>query len=655
MTTNPSELNYATRLDKAVRPQDDFFGYTNNTWLAAHPIPDSETRWGTFNVLHDEAQKHVKEICEELQGKDFPAHSLEQQIRDFYASGMDYAAHAEANFQLLTRRFDAIDAATQATDLPRIFGELCRINLHSPWRLIVDADDKDSTKHIARLMQAKLTLPDRDYYLESSEKMQSIRDGYRTHVHQMYQHFPMLAADKNACWEAIWDFEETLAKAMRSQAELRDVEGNYHNTPFDTIAQTYPNLDFPTFARTVGWKDTSNVSVDQPEFLERVDALVHEKSLDSWKTYLKWLVLVEYGGKVSEEISDIRFEFFGRILSGTTQIHPLWKRVLGSLNAAMGEGVGKLYAARHFPEESKRQVLELVVDIRDAYRERIQTLDWMSEPTKTTALEKLANIKVLIGYPDAWRDFSQLTISTESYLGNALAAEEFDCDYWLGKLSQPTSREDWFMYAQTVNAYHDPNRLVICFPGAILQAPFFSPDAPYAANIGAIGSVIGHEFTHGFDDQGCQFDPQGNVRTWQTDDERKEFAKRAQIVIEQANKFETIPGVFLKGDLVIGESIADLGGIELAHHALLAHDADTSSTTSEGLSADQLFFISFAGTECANTRDERKRQLALSDPHPIERFRVNGMLSHCDSFYETYDVQPGDKLYRAPADRARIW
>lgn len=655
MTQDSPELGYAERIDTNIRPQDDFFGYANHKWLMAHPIPNDETRWGAFNVLHDEAQTHVKEICEELQGQEFPEGTLEQQIRDFYFSGMHFDEHKDDNIATLERYFAKVDAVTSASELPRLFGELARLDMQGPWRVIIDADDMDSTKHILRLVQAKLTLPDRDYYLEDSKKMRHIQSEYRKHVEQMYSHFPVLAGSSEECWNTLWEFEKELAEAMRSRTELRDVHKNYNNTSFAEITETYSHLDFPAYAKALKWHDTSNISVDQPEFFSYLNEIMTSKSLDAWKTYLKWLLLIEYGGKLSEELARLRFDFFGNVLSGATEIVPLWKRVLASLDGAMGEGVGKLYAARHFPEASKRQVLELVEDIRDAYRERIEALDWMSEPTKKTALEKLTNTKVLIGYPDIWRDFSKLRITPESYLRNAIMAEEFSTDYWLGKLSEPTSRDDWFMYAQTVNAYNDPNRLVVCFPGAILQPPFFDPEAPYAANIGAIGAVIGHEFTHGFDDQGCQFDPQGNVRTWQTDDERAEFAKRAELIIKQADQFETIPGVHLKGKLVIGESIADLGGLELAHHALLKKIPDTSAEAADGLSAEQLFFISFASTECGDTRAERRRQLALADPHPIEEFRVNGMLGHCDSFYDVYDVKEGDKLYRAPAERAKIW
>lgn len=657
MTKQMTDLTYTYkgRIDENVRPQDDFFAYVNRKWLADHPIPADETRWGQFNVLHDEAQKHVRSICENLQGKTFPAQTLEQQIRDFYDSGLHFDEHKAENRALVDLYFKKIDAAKQTNDLPRLFGELHKLGISSPWRLIIDADDMDSSRHIVRLRQTRLTLPDRDYYLDKGDKMRHIREQYEAHVRAMYGHFPGLAADEDTLWKTVWDFEEGFAQKSRTQSELRDIQKNYNNTSFAKLVSTYPKMDWQAYATALGWKHTNNISVDQPEFMTFLNELMTTKPLDDWKTYLKWIFLVEFGGKISEELALARFEFFGRVLGGATELTPLWKRVISTMNGAMGEGIGKLYAAQHFPEESKQRVLSLVEDVRQAYRERIQTLDWMSEATKETALRKLANIKVLIGYPDEWRDFTHLRITNDSYLANTIAAEEFSNNYWLDKLSKPTSRDDWFMYPQTVNAYHDPNRLVICFPGAILQAPFFSPQAPYAANIGGIGAIIGHEFTHGFDDQGCQFDEEGNVRTWQTDAERQAFAERAKIIIHQADEFEVLPGVHLKGDLVIGESIADLGGLELAHQALRNKIPDTSVEVTEELNAEEVFFISFASSECATTRDERKRQLALSDPHPIETFRVNGMVTHCDSFYDAFGVSPTDQLYRHPENRAHIW
>lgn len=650
-----STTPYGDRLDTTIRPQDDFFDYVNAKWLADNPIPDSETRWGSFSILHDEAQKNMRAIYEELQGQDLEQNSVEQQVRDFYKSGLDFDSQRDDAMSVVRDYFKQIDTPANTTEFIQMLGKLHRVDVPAPWRTIIDADDKDSSAHILRLMQPRLTLPDRDYYLEDNDKMQSIREAYQKHARAMYAHFPELAASEDDFWDTVWAFELSFATVNRSRTALRDVQNNYHRVEFAELTDTYKNIDWKVYAEALGWDTSSRISVDQPEVLEHIDSLIAEKSLEQWQTYLKWLLLIRYAGRISNELSQVRFEFFGKVLGGTKEILPLWKRVSATIDAVMGEGAGKLYAAKHFPESSKKQVLDIVEDIRAAYKERIEALDWMTAPTKETAQRKLANIKVLIGYPDEWRDFSSLTIKPDTYLRNVLAAEELATDYWLGKLLQPTSRDDWFMYPQTVNAYHDPNRLVICFPGAILQPPFFDPNAPYAANIGAIGAVVGHEFTHGFDDQGCQFDESGNVRTWQTEDERKAFAERAQKIIDQADNFEVLPGVHMKGKLVIGESIADLGGLELGHHAFLAKVKNPSEKLEGDLTVEKVFFISFASTECGNSRDERKRELALSDPHPTERFRVNAVLSNCDSFYDVFDVHEGDELYLPPAARAKIW
>ncbi len=327
---------------------------------------------------------------------------------------------------------------------------------------------------------------------------------------------------------------------------------------------------------------------------------------------------------------------------------PLWKRTVVAAEYTIGEGTGRLYAERYFPETSKKQVLGLVEQVRDAYRERIVDLDWMSDDTKKYAQQKLANMKVLIGYPDVWRDISDVTISTKSHLANILSGQKSEVAYWLKKLHEPTSRDDWFMTPQTVNAYHDPNRLVICFPAAILQKPFFDPKASLALNMGGIGTVIGHELTHGFDDQGCMFDAEGNVKTWQTEHERNAFLEKAQIIVDQADAFEVLPDLKLKGKLVLGESIADLGGVEIALHALKSHvDVDNAAITH--------FFINYAFTECSNVREEKLREYTLSDPHPLSQFRVNGILQHVDDFYEVFDVSPDDKLFTPTELRAKIW
>lgn len=643
-------------LDQTVRPQDDFFGYVNNTWLKEHPIPASEVRWGVFNVLRDNAWKHMRELYEELEDKDLQPGSVQQQARDFYYAGMHMDDFSDTHLQLVSSLFAEIDQLRTTHELARVMGRLQSMWLGGPWSTYVNADDTDSTVHTLYFSQSGLTLPNRDYYLEDSKKMKAIRAEYEKQVHRLYPYFPDLAETAESLWEAVYGFEYELAKHSRTSVELRDVKKNYNKMSFEGLKQTYGNIDWDSYATALGWRPNDQISINQPEFMAFVNQQVAKQPLEAWKTYLKWRVVIRCAAKVSSELSQLQFEFFGKVLSGTTKLMPLWKRVVLAADDAMGESVGRLYAKKHFPEASKQQVLGLVEEVRDVYRERIKRLDWMSDKTKAYALKKLSNIKVLIGYPDEWRDFSGLTITRDSYLGNYLAAARFQGQYWLDRLHTPTSREDWFMYPQTVNAYHDPNRLVICFPAAILQAPFFDPNAHAAANLGGIGTVIGHELTHGFDDQGRLYDADGNVRTWQTEKEQKAFKQKAEVIIKQADAFKVLPDLHLKGGLIVGESIADLGGLEIAYEALEKYlDKDDGRTTKEGLSARQLFFVNFARTECSRTREEKLREYALVDPHPPAEFRVNCMMMHVERFYDLFNVNPDDKLYLAPEKRAAIW
>lgn len=656
-TTRTTTSIYKKQLSKKFRPQDDFFNHVNSKWLKANPIPPSESRWGQFNVLRDHAWQNLRNIYEELQQtKNFKPGSVEQQARDLYYTGMHVDDFENVHMAFVNNQLTLIDSIQNTNDLAKVIGQMQDTSVSAPWRVIVDADDKNSAVHILRLAQGGLTLPDRDYYLEKSKKMQDVRAAYKAHLKKVFVHFPTLAPNAGLLVKTVLDFETHLAKISRSRAELRDVEKNYNKTKYSKLQKTYTNINWPLYAKAIGWKPDDKISVDQPEFFVFMDEKFVTKSLDEWKTYLKWHFLKTHYSRISERFAKLKFELFGKVLLGSKEPMPLWKRVTLTIDDAMGEGVGKIYAKRHFSEASKNQVLDLVEDIREAYKGRIKALTWMGEPTKKYALKKLANMKVLIGYPDKWRDFSKLKIGRTSYLENIIAADQHENAYWFKKLHEPTSRDDWYMFPQTVNAYHDLNRLVICFPAAILQPPFFDSKALLAANLGGIGSVIGHEFTHGFDDQGSRFDAKGNAQMWQTQKERKEFDRRAKIIIDQADQFEVLPGVHMRGKLVIGESIADLGGLELAYHAL--HNKlgrRVSEPVAGGLTHEQILFINQACTECAHSREERIRQMAISDPHPQEQFRVNGILGHADAFYTTFGVTPQDKLYRPPKQRARIW
>ena len=635
---------------KTVRPQDDFFTYVNGPWLKAHPIPPTESRWGTFLELREQAWQHMRTIYEELQGKEYPAGSIEQQARDFYYTSMHRDELETEHRKLLNQYLAEIEAISDRSSLSAMIGRLQRLGLSAPWAVYVDVDDKDSRVHMFRLHQRVLTLPGREYYLEDSDKMRAVRAAYVEHTQKLQAQFEALRGS-TAFAQTILDLETALAEHSRPKAELRDPESNYNKTTYRVLQATYRNIDWDAYADGLHWKADDKISVDQPSFMAYVNEQLAALPLDTWKAYLQWKLLIALASMVSEKLGQLQFEFFGRVLSGTEEITPLWKRSVLLLEGMIGQGTGRLYAERYFPESSKQTVLDMVEEVQAAYKRRIEKLDWMQPPAKAEAQKKLANMKVLIGYPDTWRDYSKLRIGRDSLIANAIAAEEYDTDYYMHQLHEPVVREEWHTTPQTVNAFNNPNLLTICFPAAILQAPFFDPKATTAANFGGIGAVIGHELTHGFDDEGYQFDDQGNLRPWQTPEERQAFDQRAQIIADQADHFEVLPGLCLNGKLVLGESIADLGGIEIAYDAYRFRPEGKQATKQDRKS----FFTTYAMTECEATREEKLRQYTLTDPHPNGEFRINGILGHVDAFYDAFDIKPGDKLYRSPDNRARIW
>lgn len=507
---------YKDWLTPSIRPQDDFYRYVNAKWLGDNPIPDSESRWSTFNILRNEAWDALREIYEELQQGNYEKGTIEQQARDFYYTGMHFTEFETTHLKELQSILATIDATASTKDLASTIGTLHGLGFGGPWSSYVDTDHDDSSVHIFHFRQSGLTLPNRDYYLEDSDKMKAIRTAYAEHAKKLHTALPDLAPDSEILWNTIINFETALARICRPSADLMDVKNNYHKTTLADLKKAYKNINFDAYAEAYGWRPDDKITVDQPEFMTYVNEIFTTRSLEEWKLYLKWRFTNRCLEELGDTFSRFHFEFFGKILAGTKEIQPLWKRVVLAMDYTIGDGTGRLYAERHFPESSKQQVGIIVEQIRETYKDRIRELDWLSDKTKTYAIEKLSNMKVLIGYPDAWRDFSHLSIGRTSYLANVFAAQSYEVRYWLDRLHTPTSRDDWFMTPQTVNAYHDPNRLVICFPAAILQAPFFDSTAPLAANMGGIGTVIGHELTHGFDDQGSQYDAKGNVREWQT-------------------------------------------------------------------------------------------------------------------------------------------
>jgi predicted metalloendopeptidase len=628
--------------DTSVRPQDDFFGYVNNRWLKENPIPKTETSWGTFYVLRDKSWEAVDSIVKELGSADESSLSHDQALlKQFFSSTLDFEKNTANHITTLRSLIIEIDS-TGPEHFAALLGKLHRQHVSGFWTSYVGQDDKDSSNQVLRFYQSGLSLPNRDYYLERSERMASYRKAYKSYYAKMKRALHELNIGN---WTDTWRIEKKLARNSWTDIALRDVQKNYTKLTLDSLAELCPNFDWAAYFQALGWKKPSDDLVaDQLTFIQSSVELLNTESFDAVKSYLKWHVINGFANWISRETCELLFDFYSRTLSGQKEMKPLWKRaVLLADRLVIGEALGREYAARHFPESSKHAVEELVEEIRAAYHSRIDKLTWMSDATKQRAHTKLDNIKVFVGYPTVWKDLSKLAFEPDNILENCIQALSLDTDLDLAKVGKKPAAEEWEMNAHTVNAYNHPNRLEIVFPAAILQAPFYSPEASHAENLGGIGAVIGHEFTHGFDDQGCQFDEFGNTNPWQTDKERKAFDKLAQNIIRLGDAFETVPGTFLQGKLILGESIADVGGLALAVEAL----QDKSRL-------DELF-VNFAMCECGTTTTERAVELAKVDPHPPSPFRVNCVVNHNDAFYETYSVTESDKLYLAPDARAKIW
>lgn len=628
--------------DNSVRPQDDFFGYVNNKWLNKNPIPPTETSWGTFYVLRDKSWEAVDAIVKELAETSEASLSQDQKLlKRFFSSALSFENNSSNHIETLRSLIIEIDS-TGPEHIATLLGALHRHHISGFWTSYVGQDDKDSNNQVLRLYQSGLSLPNRDYYLERSDRMAGYRKAYKAYFAKMKRAVRELPVGE---WTDIWRIEKKLARISWTDIALRDVQKNYTKLTQTLLESECPHFDWGAYFTALGWKKPSDDLVaDQFAFIKASVQLMQSESFDAVKSYLKWHLVNGYANWISKETSDLLFDFYSRTLSGQKEMKPLWKRaVLLADRLVIGEALGREYAARHFPETSKQAVTELVEEIRSAYHARIDKLSWMSEPTKKRAHTKLDNIKVFVGYPSVWKDLSKLEFNDSNIIENCMRAASFDTDFDLAKVGKKPADEEWEMNAHTVNAYNHPNRLEIVFPAAILQAPFYSPEASHAENLGGIGAVIGHEFTHGFDDQGCQFDEFGNTNPWQTLEEREAFDKLAENIVRLGDAFETIPGTFLQGKLILGESIADVGGLALAVEAL------------QDKSRLEELFVNFAMCECGHTTTERAVELAKVDPHPPSKFRVNCVVNHNDAFYETYGVTVSDKLYLVPDARAKIW
>ncbi|MES2994885.1 MAG: M13 family metallopeptidase [Patescibacteria group bacterium] len=642
-------------MDMKVRPQDDFFHHANGGWMKAHPIPPAESRWGSFNELRYKTDHQLRDILTELESKrSLPKGSPEQIIRDFQRSGMDMKRRNELGIKPLDALRKKITNAKDTTALKGLIGELHRIGVGVFFGSGIGQDSKNSERYILHMAQDGLGMPDRDYYLKDDAESVRVRSAYLKHAAALFRLMGRTPAEAKAATETLMRVETALAKASMKKEDRRDPEKTYHKMTVAGLMKLSPELDWKRYFTQQG-AEVKEVIVMQPDFLKAVSKLLASAALEDLKTYTEWHLVNDFAGLLSNAFVKQSFSFYGTALTGTKQMKPLWRRVLGNVNGHVGELLGQIYVKKYFPAEAKKKMGILVEDLFTAYEARLKSLDWMTPPTKKKALKKLAALNRKIGYPDKWKSYKGLAITSDDYVGNVLRSNEFEHKREIKKLNGPIDRTEWHMYPQTVNAYFSPNLNDIVFPAGILQAPFFDMSADDALNYGAIGTVIGHEITHGFDDEGSQYDAKGNLKSWWTATDRKRFEAKAEKVRKQFDKYVVADGVKVNGKLTLGENIADLGGISIAYDAYQLQLARTGRKDVGGYTPEQRFFLGFALFERENVRPEYEKMQVLTDPHAPGKFRINGPVSNFDAFYEAYEVKKSDKMYRAPKDREMVW
>jgi len=641
-------------LDKTCKPCDDFFQFAMGGWMKNNPIPPEYSTWGSFTVLADKNQQALRQILEASERADTPAGSNEKKIGDYYASCMDTAAIDAAGTKPIDPQLQRISQMKNIADVQAIAAGLQQRGFPALFRFTSNQDAKDSTQVIAIALQGGLGLPERDYYLRADEKSKKLRDDYAKHVAKMFE----LLGDspEKAAAEAttVMTIETSLAKASMSNVDLRDPNKTYHKMKVAELQSTTPNFSWDAYLRDLGHADVRELNVAQPDFFTALNAQLTSTSLDDWKTYFRWHVVDAAAPGLPEKFVNEDFDFRGRILTGAKEIQPRWKRCVQSTDRNLGEALGQLYVQKYFPPEAKAHALEMVHNLIAALRDDLQTLPWMGPETRAQAAAKLEAFAVKIGYPDKWRDYSALKIDRESYLQNFERAAGFDLQRRLNKIGKPVDRTEWGMTPPTVNAYNSSSMNEIVFPAGIMQPPFYDPKADDAVNYGGMGAVIGHEITHGFDDHGSQFDAKGNLKDWWQPADQKNFKERAQCVSDQFDAYVVDGDLHENGKLVLGESIADLGGLTISYAAYeKSLQGKPRPADKDGFTPEQRFFLGWAQVWGANERLEYARLMANTNPHPLPRFRGNGPLSNMAEFARAFACKKGDPMVREKI--CKIW
>ena len=658
MAQNKSGLRMEN-LDKTVKPAEDFYMFATGGWQKLNPLPPAYSRFGSFDQLQEDNNKRINTILGDLQKKTYAAGTTERKLADFYKLAMDSVRRKEEGIAPVKPLLDEMEAARTKADLQKVQLKYAERGYGEPFGYGFGADEKNVTMNILNISQGGLTLGQKDYYLNNDEATVKIREAYKEHIARMFQLFGFTKEQAEAKRDAIFRFETSLALISKSRTELRDPQANYNKMTLAELKALAPNILFEEMANAQGVKSEflQEIIVGQPKFMEGVDKLLTAMTADDLRAYMEWDVISGAANMLSDEIREANFDFFGRTMTGRQQDYPLWRRATNAVQGAMGEALGKMYCERYFPATSKKQMETLVRNLQIALGERIDAQKWMGDSTKQNAHQKLNTFYVKIGYPNKWTDYSKLEIDpSKSYYENMLAVRHWYLMKHIDeKAGKPVDRDEWHMTPQTVNAYYNPTTNEICFPAGILQYPFFDPKADEAFNYGAIGVVIGHEMTHGFDDQGRQFDSTGNMHDWWTASDAAGFNERADLYDRFFSAIEVLPGLKSNGRLTLGENLADHGGLQVAWYAYKNATAKKPLKVKDGFTADQRFFIAYAGVWGQNITEQEIRQRVKNDPHSLGEWRVNGALPHIDMWYEAFGVKPGDKMYLPKEQRLDLW
>lgn len=646
-----------SNLDRTCKPCEDFNRFANGGWIAKNPIPAAYPRWGNFNVLGEKNRDKLREILEEAAKDTSPAPGSNwQKVGSFYAACMNESKINRLGVEPLKAEFARINAVKDQSTLQTEVARLQQRSINVMFGVGSEQDFKNSSQVIGGFAQGGLGLPDRDYYTKTDDKSKEIREQYQQHVAKMFELLGDASGKSNEEAATVMKIETSLASASMTRVEQRDPNAIYHKMNSAQLKELAPNFSWEGYAQNIGLSSLGDVNVGQPEFFRALNGLLTTVSLDDWKTYLRWHLLNSMASALSQNFVDEDFRFNGTVLTGTKENLPRWKRCVATTDRELGEALGQVFVEKTFSPEAKERAREMVKNLEEALREDISTLDWMSEATKEQAQKKLAAFINKIGYPDKWRDYSRLQIARESYVENLSKSNEFEFARDLGKIGKPVDRTEWGMSPPTVNAYYNPLMNEIVFPAGILQPPFFDPNADDAINYGGMGAVIGHEISHGFDDEGRRFDAAGNLSEWWTSDDLKKFTARADCVIKQFDSYVVEGDIHQNGKLVVGESIADLGGLAIAYKALQKSLKNKPAPHEiDGFTPEQRFFLGWAQIWAGNDRPEFARLLANVDPHPLGKFRVNGPLSNLPAFAAAFSCKMGDPMIRTGGDRCQIW